>query len=86
MDRYLTQGARSIPRLVAFDPEGNACFGWGPAPAELRAARATWVAEGVAGAEISRRKLDWYVARGGEQVDTELANRIMARICSAAVV
>ncbi len=86
MDRYLTNGARSIPRLVAFDSSGNECFNWGPAPAELRAARASWVADGVPGPEISQRKIDWYEDRGWERVDTELAERILARICTPAVV
>ena len=36
MDQYLTNGtARSIPKLVAFDEEGNELFQWGPRPQEL---------------------------------------------------
>ncbi len=85
MERYLTNGARSIPRLVAFDADGNECFGWGPAPADLRAARAAWVSEGVPGPDISQRKIDWYEALGWERVDSELAERILARICVPAV-
>jgi hypothetical protein len=33
IDRYLTNGTRSIPKLVAFDPEGRERFTWGPRPA-----------------------------------------------------
>jgi len=33
IDRYLTNGARSIPKLVAFDPStGRELFQWGPRP------------------------------------------------------
>ena len=36
MDQYLTNGtSRSIPKLVAFDEEGNELFQWGPRPQEL---------------------------------------------------
>lgn len=36
MDQYLTNGtARSIPKLVAFDEEGEELFQWGPRPQEL---------------------------------------------------
>ena len=32
MDHYLTNGTRSIPKLVAFDEEGNELFQWGARP------------------------------------------------------
>jgi hypothetical protein len=32
MDAYLTDGKRSIPKLVAFDEEGNELFRWGARP------------------------------------------------------
>lgn len=36
MDQYLTNGGRSIPKLVAFDATGNELFTWGPRPQELQ--------------------------------------------------
>lgn len=33
MDQYLTDGSRSIPKLVAFGPDGQERFAWGPRPA-----------------------------------------------------
>jgi hypothetical protein len=32
MDQYLTDGSRSIPKLVAFDNDGTELFTWGPRP------------------------------------------------------
>lgn len=32
MDRYLTLGGRSIPKLIAVDPAGGELFTWGPRP------------------------------------------------------
>ena len=34
MDQFLTQGKRRIPKLIAFDEEGNELFRWGPRPYE----------------------------------------------------
>ncbi|NMB82329.1 MAG: thioredoxin family protein, partial [Ignavibacteria bacterium] len=37
MDMYLTNGkSRSIPKLVAFDKDGNELFQWGPRPKEAQ--------------------------------------------------
>ncbi len=32
MDQYLTNGSKSIPKLISFDLEGNEIFTWGPRP------------------------------------------------------
>lgn len=32
MDQYLTDGSRSIPKLVAFSEDGDELFTWGPRP------------------------------------------------------
>ncbi|GAB5521186.1 MAG: hypothetical protein RhofKO_34370 [Rhodothermales bacterium] len=73
MDRYLTDGARSIPKLIAFDPStGEEVFQWGPRPAGLHKAREAWKADGVEGKELSKRGADWYEEGGWRQVEDEL--------------
>ncbi len=47
MDNYLTGGKRSIPLLVAFDPDGGELFRWGPRPTEARDVFDTATAEGL---------------------------------------
>ena len=37
MDRYLTNGSRSIPIVIALDQEFNQLGAWGPRPRELQA-------------------------------------------------
>lgn len=37
MDHYLTDGARSIPIVIALDPEFKELGHWGPRPSELQA-------------------------------------------------
>ena len=36
MDLYLTNGKRSIPRLIVFDENDNELFVWGPRPVEAQ--------------------------------------------------
>lgn len=73
MDRYLTNGTRSIPKLIAFDPEtGRELFQWGPRPVELAEARELWKAEGADGKEITKRGVAWYEDGGWHLVEDEL--------------
>ena len=78
MDRYLTGGARSIPKLVAFAEDGEELFRWGPRPAEAQALRERLKAEGVGGPEITQAVVDWYEAGGWREVDGELAALVAA--------
>lgn len=36
IDQYLTNGGRSIPKLVVKDEDGNDIFDWGPRPAHIQ--------------------------------------------------
>ena len=74
MDRYLTNGGRSIPKLVAFSEDGEELFQWGPRPAELQAARARWIEARIAGPDISRRTVEWYEAGGWRAIEIEMTN------------
>ncbi len=73
MDRYLSNGARSIPRLVVADAAGDDRFVWGPAPAPLQQLKAGWKAEEMPGEQQSALKIEWYEAEGWAHVDAELA-------------
>lgn len=72
MDRYLTDGKRGIPLLVAYDPEGRELLRWGPRPAE---AQAVMDAAGAAGlekpAKLERLHL-FYGRNRGRALDGEL--------------
>jgi len=85
MDRYLTNGTRSIPKLIAFDPETDReLFQWGPRPAELAEARDAWKAEGTDGKEITNRGVAWYEDGGWHQVEDELLERLTAAVARGA--
>lgn len=76
MERYLTGGARSIPKLVAFAEDREELFRWGPRPAAAQALRAQLKAAGLGGREMTQALLDWYEKGGWWQVDEELAAAI----------
>lgn len=81
MDQYLTDGARSIPKLIAFEHStGRERFRWGPRPAAAR----TWIAAERARPESERLPFDrlseelhrWYAANGGQDVCSEIAELV----------
>ena len=36
MNQYLTNGGKSIPKLIVYNDKGEELFNWGPRPAELQ--------------------------------------------------
>jgi Thioredoxin len=65
MDRYLTDGARSIPIVIALDDSFRELGHWGPRPAVLQA----WVLENrprVPKAELYPQVRKWYARDRGE--------------------
>jgi hypothetical protein len=65
MDRYLTNGSRSIPIVIALDESHRELGHWGPRPATLQA----WVLENrplVPKAELYPQVRKWYARDRGE--------------------
>ena len=72
MDRYLTNGKRSIPLLVAFDAEDRELFRWGPRPAAAQAVFDAATAEGLEKpAKLEKLHL-FYGRNRGRALDGEL--------------
>jgi hypothetical protein len=84
MDRYLTNGARSIPKLVAFDADGDELFQWGPRLAAAQALRTSLQAAGMSAVDVSAAVLAWYEGGGGQQVDEELSEALEAHVLRVA--
>ncbi len=76
MDQYLTDGGRSIPKLIAFGADGTELFQWGPRPDALKQLRETWKAAGIEGPKLSEQGVVWYEAGGWQKVETELIDAI----------
>jgi hypothetical protein len=71
MDRYLTNGARAIPIVIAMDHEFRELGHWGPRPAELQA----WVKANkdvMPKEERLRETRKWYARDRGETTIREI--------------
>jgi len=75
MDRYLTNGARSIPIVVLLDGDCEELGHWGPRPAELQ----KWVIENkhaYSAEERYKRVRRWYARDKGESTLREVLRLI----------
>lgn len=76
MDRYLTNGGRSIPKLIAWDDAtGEELFTWGPRPAVAQELYNAYLAQPVESrdAEAMKEQLHrWYFDDAGVSVQEEL--------------
>lgn len=74
MDRFLTNGGRSIPKLIALDAETLEVVGdWGPRPQPALELFAKLKADGVEKAEILEQIQRWYIADKNQTVQREVA-------------
>ncbi len=75
MDRYLTRGGRSIPKLVVFDQEnGEELFSWGPRPSAAQEVRDDLYQQNpeVHYSEVNLVLQKWYNHDKGQQTQREL--------------
>jgi hypothetical protein len=72
MDRYLTNGSRSIPKLVAFDENDNELFQLGPRPAYAQNLMSKMKSDEIPKNEINKELHLWYAKDRGKEVEREL--------------
>lgn len=73
MDEYLTEGKlRSIPKLVAFDGDGNELFQWGPRPKSAADLVMNAKKEGKEKNEFMTLLHKWYANNKGEELEKEI--------------
>ncbi len=79
MDRYLTNGSRSIPMAIILDEEFQPIGAWGPRPVELQELVLGEKARGVRpNEEIYADTRRWYARDKGETTLRELLGRVGA--------
>jgi hypothetical protein len=79
MDRYLTNGARSIPIVIVLDQELNELGHWGPRPRELQ----QWVVENrgvIPKAELYPQVRKWYARDKGETTLREILEIVQRQL------
>lgn len=72
MDQYLTNGGRSIPKLIAFDKNNNEVFNWGPRPEAMQKAFMEMKANDAPYAEIQEALQKMYNEDGGKSFQKEI--------------
>lgn len=81
MDQYLTNGGRSIPKLIALDSEGNELFTWGPRPAGAQEIYTEFKANpGRPFSELTEAIQKWYNADKTASTQEELLEQIKKSI------
>ncbi len=72
MDKYLTNGTRSIPKLIAFNEEGNELFRWGARPAAAQQIINELKEKVMKKKEWLTELHKWYANNRGKEVEKEL--------------
>jgi hypothetical protein len=85
MDLYLTDGKRSIPKLIVFDENENELFLWGPRPVEAQNLFTNLKNKGVEKPEINKQLHQWYGRNKGKEVEKEIAE-LMQKILSSLII
>ena len=72
IEKYLTNGTRSIPKIIVQDAKGNDLAVWGPRPQECQA---IFMSEKEKGGDFESLKITlqkWYNADKGEKIQQEI--------------
>lgn len=72
MDKYLTNGTRSIPKLIAFNSEGEELFTWGPRPKEAVEQIKQWKEKGLEKHEWLQHLHLWYAKNKGKEIEKDI--------------
>lgn len=72
MDKYLTNGSRSIPIIVAFDEGMSEISKWGPRPKKLAEEVDKWKREGLDKDSIIQKIHLWYAKDKGAEIKKEI--------------
>jgi hypothetical protein len=72
IDANLTDGGRSIPKLIVLDKDLQEMASWGPRPARLISQVTAWKAEGLTMKQIIPKMHAWYDADATRSLQEEL--------------
>lgn len=81
MDQFLTNGGRSIPKLIRLDKKTKEVLGtWGPRPEEARELMESFKAANTAKEEASMAIQKWYAKNRGESAEHELSAMLAGQL------
>lgn len=76
MNLYLTNGGKSIPKLVVFGKDGQELFNWGPRPKQAQELFNKLKEQGLDKTEIISEIHLWYAKNRGKEVEKEITELI----------
>ncbi len=76
IDQYLTNGGKSIPKLIVRDHEGTDLFIWGPRPRDCQQVFEELKASGVDFEELKIGLQKWYNEDQGRSIQEEICSGI----------
>lgn len=71
MDKHLTNGGRSIPKLIRYSEDGKVLGEWGPRPAAAQQIMLDGKTKGLEKADINVELQKWYARDRGASIDQE---------------
>jgi len=78
MDAHLTDGGRSIPKLIVLSKDWQVLASWGPRPAGLQTLMKRWKEDGLTLKEIIPQAHAWYDADATQSVQEELITLVQS--------
>ncbi|NRA10714.1 MAG: thioredoxin family protein, partial [Crocinitomicaceae bacterium] len=79
INQYLTNGGKSIPKLIVRDENGNDLYNWGPRPTEPQAIIVNPKNSDLTSKEKKSELQVWHNKDKGVSVQKELAELMMTR-------
>ncbi|HEY8402196.1 MAG TPA: thioredoxin family protein [Cytophagaceae bacterium] len=76
MDAHLTDGGRSIPKLIVLSEELKELGTWGPRPASLQSLMKSWKSEGLTLNELIPKVDAWYLKDNTNTMQQELTELV----------
>jgi hypothetical protein len=73
IDAYLTDGGRSIPKVVVLNQDLKELGTWGPRPAALQILMKKWKSKGLVLKDLIPKVHDWYTADNTKSLQEELS-------------
>ena len=71
IDEFLTDGSRSIPKLIALNKSNDVLFDWGPRPSHPQKMQSDLKGEGLTYSEILKTVHTWYAKDKGQELQKE---------------
>lgn len=76
IERYLTNGSRSIPKLIVRNNYDEDLFTWGPRPKECQLLISELKKQHISDEDIKTRAQEWYNKNKGISLQEEIRNKI----------